>query len=335
MSASRPDFIEAHPAVSVEGLLEAPPELAFAIFSEASHLLKWWGRFAGYQPLEISSDVRPGGSYSIRMQDGAGQRYRIWGEYETVEAPSLLVLSWSFQREGQDSTVQRSRVEMHFSPHSAGTALRIEHSLLPSAPQCASVARGWAWQTTLAQRYVAGGCAELADQDAQQLTASELPLRRSIKLELDIAATPQKVYDYLTQADLLTQWFPSRAQTEPREGGAYRFEWDSCEGGEHCKIGRFLACEPGQRVAYSWYPQGYRLDGSPKGPGEDKQPTLVDWRLNGGCAGGTQLSFCHSGWGYGPDWDGQFQGHTEGWEEYVNNLRSVLELGQDQRQPPA
>ena len=50
---------------------------------------------------------------------------------------------------------------------------------------------------------------------------------------------------------------------------------------------------------------------------------------NGGCA----LELEHYGFGAGGEWDMMYVGAARAWASYLKNLRAVLELGTDLREP--
>ncbi len=49
--------------------------------------------------------------------------------------------------------------------------------------------------------------------------------------------------------------------------------------------------------------------------------------------GGTAFELEHYGFGVGEDWDAMYVGAARAWAAYLKNLRAVLELGVDLREP--
>ncbi|QHW34165.1 SRPBCC domain-containing protein [Paenibacillus rhizovicinus] len=75
--------------------LNAPRELVFKVFTQAEHLVKWWGP-KGLTMNVATVDLRPGGlfHYSMKLPDGQ----EMWGKFvfrEIVE-PELLVFTNAF-----------------------------------------------------------------------------------------------------------------------------------------------------------------------------------------------------------------------------------------------
>ncbi|AIE87224.1 SRPBCC family protein [Fimbriimonas ginsengisoli] len=61
--------------------------------------------------------------------------------------------------------------------------------------------------------------------------------------------SPQELYDYFTQVDLLTQWWPKEAEIDLKVGGQYRMSWP--ENDWHLR-GEYTALEPGVHLGFTW-----------------------------------------------------------------------------------
>jgi uncharacterized protein YndB with AHSA1/START domain len=57
------------------------------------------------------------------------------------------------------------------------------------------------------------------------------------------------VFEWLVDPAMLSQWWPSEAETDPVVGASYRMYWS---GPDVTLRGRYLAVEPGVRVAFTW-----------------------------------------------------------------------------------
>ncbi|MGH2758391.1 MAG: SRPBCC family protein [Actinomycetota bacterium] len=126
--------------------------------------------------------------------------------------------------------------------------------------------------------------------------------------ELEIAATPEEVFRYLTHADSLVEWMGQSATLEPERDG--RFEVDV--NGVPIR-GRFVEVEPPHRVVVSWGAEGN--DVLPPGS------TRVEFTLTP-TSTGTQLRLVHSQ--LPPD---EAAKHAEGWTHFLERLRVVASGG--------
>jgi len=138
---------------------------------------------------------------------------------------------------------------------------------------------------------------------------------------ISIQASPETVYQYLTQADLLERWFPKKARTEPTVGGELHYEFLH-SGAQHNIEGRYLELVPHQKVVYSWQ--------QPLEKGRQWANLTVTFRLEAQ-GSGTDLYLEESG--FRDDAAHlEFQGErTQGWSFFFTNLKSVLEEGADHR----
>jgi|SRR5690348_4521929 len=60
---------------------------------------------------------------------------------------------------------------------------------------------------------------------------------------------PRTLFSYWTEPMLLERWWPQHAEVEPRVGGAYHLSWPQ----QNWQLrGRYTACEPGERLDFTW-----------------------------------------------------------------------------------
>ena len=140
---------------------------------------------------------------------------------------------------------------------------------------------------------------------------------RTIELSTEIQAPPEAVFRALVDADELVRWFPSRAESDPRPGGAftYRFDFGDPEK-DHVSEGRYRDVVADELVSYQWMaPQG---------------PTEVEFRVRP-WNGATAVELTHSGWGEGAEWEQSQENHRQGWSFFLGNLKAYLEGGEDGR----
>ncbi len=118
---------------------------------------------------------------------------------------------------------------------------------------------------------------------------------------IDIAASPETVFDYLTTDDGMTAWMGQYADLDPTPGG--RFAVDIAG---YPVRGTFLTVERPSRVVVSWGFAG--SDDLPAGT------STVEFRLTP-IAGGTRVDLCHS---HLPDT--RVPGHALGWANFLPRL---------------
>jgi uncharacterized protein YndB with AHSA1/START domain len=137
---------------------------------------------------------------------------------------------------------------------------------------------------------------------------------------VSVNAPPTVVYEALTSADRLQRWFMSRAETDPRPGGAFTFHWDFADEAQNgTQQGQFVELVPGQKVSYTWQA---RPAPAPL--------TLVTFTL-APAAEGTRVSLAHTGFGEGDAGLAALNQHSGPWDFYLGNLKAYLEDGVDHR----
>jgi uncharacterized protein YndB with AHSA1/START domain len=128
-----------------------------------------------------------------------------------------------------------------------------------------------------------------------------------------IKAAPSAVMDAFFREP--TRWLCRSGSVDLREGGELRLCWaDACFQGRFVQVG-----ESGAR--FSW-----RMEG-------DSLPETMVVLTCVAADGGTAFELEHYGFGVGDDWDAMYVGAARAWAAYLKNLRAVLELGVDLREP--
>ena len=131
-------------------------------------------------------------------------------------------------------------------------------------------------------------------------------MSRQIVKETTIAATPDEVWQALTDAQELTRWFPVEARVVPGVGGSIWLSWGEGAGGE----APITVWEPARRLEWT----------ETRGPVK----LAVDFHITAG-DGGTVVRLVQSGFGDGPEWDDEFHMTTGGWAYFMAHLKWYLE----------
>jgi uncharacterized protein YndB with AHSA1/START domain len=112
----------------------------------------------------------------------------------------------------------------------------------------------------------------------------------SLTLVRRIRARPQVVFDAITTAEGISQWWGPDAgpvlvaEVDPRVGGRFRVRFRKLDSTEHESSGEFLEIVRPERVVMSW-----RWTGRAEDPGESR----VEFTLKA-IREGTELTFVHS-----------------------------------------
>jgi uncharacterized protein YndB with AHSA1/START domain len=131
---------------------------------------------------------------------------------------------------------------------------------------------------------------------------------RLVVRELFIDAPPARVYELLTDAELLIEWMAPEATVDARVGG--EISWTHVNGDS--VIGTFVELVPGRRVVFTY---GWDRADVAVPPGS----TTVEINLRP-ARGGTELRLEHLGL-IGPMADA----HSGGWSNYLARLAAAAE----------
>ncbi|MDQ0559771.1 uncharacterized protein YndB with AHSA1/START domain [Rhizobium mesoamericanum] len=114
-----------------ETQISAPPSAVFALLTDPEKILRWMGTEAQVEP-------QPGGLYLVNV---TGARFARGSFREVVPVHRL---AYSFGWDGSEIVPPGSSlVEIDLIEKSGGTLLRLTHTGLPNAEQCAGHAEGW------------------------------------------------------------------------------------------------------------------------------------------------------------------------------------------------
>ncbi len=131
---------------------------------------------------------------------------------------------------------------------------------------------------------------------------------RSIKLEIEVPGSPDEVWRAIATGPGISSWYVPHT-VEEREGGAATASFGP--GPEMQVAGRVAAWDPPHRVVF---------DG-----GEGVEGLAFEWLIEARDGGTCIVRLVNTGFGSGAEWDGQYDGMSEGWRLFLLNLRLHLE----------
>ena len=144
---------------------------------------------------------------------------------------------------------------------------------------------------------------------------------RTIQQSVTINAPVDAVFRAFTDADQLIRWFPNSAESDPQPGGKFKYFFDNPDQPErtHIREGVYLEVSANQELRYPWH--------IPEMNSTTKVAITV--KESGSS---THVALVHSGWPTSTKLEEAVQMHTDGWQFFLQNLKAVLEGGQDQRE---
>ena len=129
--------------------------------------------------------------------------------------------------------------------------------------------------------------------------------------EIVIDASPETIYELLTDAEAHLRWEGTEVELDPVPGGKYRV----LVAGSYQSESEFIELVPNERIVYTF---GWNMPDNPVPPGSSKvEITLHPEGTK------TRLRLVHSGL---PD-DEQVAMHIHGWDHYLGRLAIVAAGG--------
>lgn len=121
------------------------PELAFALWTDASQLETWWGpkdeNGAPFTAEIIDWTAKPGSPWRIRLTAPDGTRFEQGGEMIEVSPPRLLRFSFHWIENGQKGPT--TQISVQFDPDGDGTRVSFEQAGFADAATRDSHETGW------------------------------------------------------------------------------------------------------------------------------------------------------------------------------------------------
>ncbi len=286
--------MKALPTLRIQIKIHASPEATYTALTTPSAMTTW---------LAESADV-----------DLDAGRFLFWGKY-TPANPSqdsahmslvdhqenrLLKFKWMV---GDNPTTVMLKLRAYDDDTTVLTMIQERGSQLHHQEHQYTLEDYWFLHLENLRRYLDGKPSE-ARVDFSQ------PMNGNIRHILDSDATPEQVYDVLTNPKLIERWIASEAKVDLKKGGDYDLGWEV----DGIKVVDF---DENKEFSISW------------SEGDDDDLTTVTWKL-AASAGKTRITFTHSGF----DDDHRNDGIWAGWMNFLNWIRSVAEYGMTW-QPPA
>jgi uncharacterized protein YndB with AHSA1/START domain len=155
---------------------------------------------------------------------------------------------------------------------------------------------------------------------------------RVLRATLVLDAPPGEIWALWTTERGIASFFAPAARVEPRVDGEYgiHFEPSAPEGHRGADGMRILVYEPETRLSFTW-------NAPSDHPYARAQRTIVTIALEAVPQGRTRLTFTHSGWGTGLEWDRAYEYFDRAWNTVVlPRLRHRVSQGPiDWTRPPA
>jgi len=139
----------------------------------------------------------------------------------------------------------------------------------------------------------------------------------NIEHSININAPADQVFNALVNADGLTRWFLSKAESDARTDGRFKYSWEFNNAEQNgSQEGAYSEVVANQKVRYPWQ--------------AGDVPTTVTFTISES-GDQTAIQLEHVGFGAGENAEQLKEMHDGPWGFYMTNLKSYLEHGGDHR----
>jgi len=244
MSAARNDL-----NLVVTRVFDAPVALVFDAFTRPEHLVHWWMPKGFGTPIAQVMDVRPGGSWRVRMPFSDGNSCTAYGVYREVVRNERL--SWDdFCDDFNGKFFHKAFVTVAFEDLGGKTRVTLRARLDPPADRdpkwtLAAMEEGWVdgWKDNLENLV---GYIPRSDTRGRSVTVSRV-----------YDAPRRLVWQAWTDLDHVDRWwgptgFTTTTQArEVRPGGVWRFVMHGPDGTDYPNWITYLEVTEPERLVYA------------------------------------------------------------------------------------
>ena len=131
-------------------VFDAPRELVFKAWTDASQFKQWFGAAAceGSVLQSVKVDARIGGKYRIQARRADGEFFTTVGIYREVKPPERLVFTWAFEKDGRGEEFGELEppemlVTLEFRARGKQTELLLTHEKFASVESRDRHEEGW------------------------------------------------------------------------------------------------------------------------------------------------------------------------------------------------
>jgi uncharacterized protein YndB with AHSA1/START domain len=126
------------PIVQIRRRVRAGAEQIFDLWTKPDLMVRWMSPFPGAVDCKASSDLRPGGAFSLVMSSEESSR-EVSGTYVEIDRPRKLVFTWIGPLTNNVNTL----VTVELNPRGDETDLVLTHERLPTPAIVEGHTRGW------------------------------------------------------------------------------------------------------------------------------------------------------------------------------------------------
>ncbi len=123
----------------IERTFAASAEEVFDAWTSAEVMRRWFHAGADWETPKAEVDLRVGGTVSVVMRAPDGSESSAQGEYQVIERPHRLVMTWTFDSDPSNEQL----MELSFAESEGATTVVLVNSRIASDERRESQEWGW------------------------------------------------------------------------------------------------------------------------------------------------------------------------------------------------
>jgi uncharacterized protein YndB with AHSA1/START domain len=126
----------------ISRIFDAPRDLVFKAWTEPEHMVKWFGP-QGFTSTVLRSELRPGGSYRVKMQEPNGSDHFLQGVYQEIVVPARLVSTFAWADAAGNQIRPETILTLTLEELGTKTKLTLHQAVFESVTACDEHRSGW------------------------------------------------------------------------------------------------------------------------------------------------------------------------------------------------
>jgi uncharacterized protein YndB with AHSA1/START domain len=129
-------------ALRLQRRFDATPSQLYRYFTEAAHLVEWFGP-EGVSCKTEKFEAHKGGSYELTFFNPDGSEVGLVGRFLQLEKPRLIQMTWRWQRPDETEPDEETLVTIRLAGVGSGTRLELTHERFGTVSEGGRHETGW------------------------------------------------------------------------------------------------------------------------------------------------------------------------------------------------
>jgi uncharacterized protein YndB with AHSA1/START domain len=129
-------------ALRLQRQFDATPSQLYRYFTEAAHLVEWFGP-EGVSCTTQIFEAHVGGDYQLTFLNPDGSEIELVGRFLQLEEPNLIQMTWRWQRPDETEPDEETLVTIRLTEVGSGALLKLTHERFHESAERDRHDAGW------------------------------------------------------------------------------------------------------------------------------------------------------------------------------------------------